>query len=148
MTKRDVKIKLKNFFAIFLIPLIVAVTGGLLVLYIYYGKPKQPDILKKETETIINQDSVPYNNSENITSSPPKPREKEIIKRVTETGTGSHYYEDKAIEKAKENAVNNLKSNYGLTDTQIMNREFSISKIDSLQDNIRVTVKVSANIKK
>jgi len=146
MNKKKVKIKWDNFFNKFLIPLVIAVIAGLLVLYIYYGKPKQPD--KEEIETTKTQDSVPDNNSENKTSCSPKPHEKEIIKRITETGTGSHYYEDKAIEMAKKNAVNNLKSNYGLTDKQIMNREFSISKIDSLQDNIRVTVKVSVNIKK
>ena len=125
----------------------IAVIGGLLVLYIYYGKPKQPDIFKEETETVTNQDSVPDNNNGNKTGSSPKPHEKEIIKTITEIGTGSHFYEDKAIEKAKENAVNNLKSNYGLTDAQIINREFSKPKIDSLQDNIRVTIEVSVNIK-
>ncbi|MDR2995333.1 MAG: hypothetical protein LBV11_16230, partial [Bacillus cereus] len=66
---------------------------------------------------------------------------------ITETGSASNYFKDKALELAKEQARKNLKNYHGLTDAQIRNCEFSISCIDSLQDNIRATVKVSVNIK-
>jgi len=66
-----------------------------------------------------------------------------IIETITETGSASNYYKDKAIESAKANAVNNLKNNHELTDEQIINREFTILKIDSLANNIKATVEVS-----
>ena len=132
----------KYFLLYFVAPVI---TGILVLLFGHFVlRNGNPSDTKKNVEI----DSL----NQEIGQPPIEPRqgqhnEKQTI-TVSGTGTGSHYYEDKAIEKAKENAVNNLKSNYGLTDSQIMNREFSISKIDSLQDNIRVTVKVSAKIKK
>jgi len=87
--------------------------------------------------------TINTNSKTNSTNTPKPPNEVTI----TETGSASHYYEDEAIKLAKSNALNNLKSNYGLTDAQIRNHEFSILKIDSLKDNIRATVKVSVNIK-
>jgi len=99
------------------------------------------EVVKKDSSNIDIADEETESN---------KKEKKQSPKMITiiETGTGSHYYKDKAIELAKVNAFNNLKSNYGLADIQILSRRVLEIKIDSLRNNIRATVEVEYKYKK
>jgi hypothetical protein len=102
------------------------------------------NIVERNPEFIEQQEETLSGNNENEVKVTPPP--KEIIKTITDTGTGFNFHEDQAIELAKDNALNNLKNRHGLTDAEIRDRSFSIQKIDSLRNGIRVTVIVSGNI--
>ena len=128
-------------------PIIVAIIAGIIVSLFGYFVLRNKNI----SDTTIDQEpKMPLTEQREEQQNEKQEKSTKSIEKIitiSETGSASHYYADEAIKKAKENAVNNLKNNYGLTDAQIINREFSKPKIDSLQDNIRVTIEVSVNIK-